>query len=144
MSLRAYIDTSLLVKRYVPELGSDELDQYLCDTQPLLFASELSRLELASTLARKHREGLLTRPNLDAMHRQADADFLSGSISIVKLESQVLKRGLELMHTLAQPIATLDAVHLATALLDSADLFMTNDRQLARAALESGLEVWPS
>ena len=37
----------------------------------------------------------------------------------------------------------LDATHLATALVHNADMFLTNDKQLARAALETGLQVWP-
>lgn len=143
-AVKAYIDTSLLVKRYTPELGSIELDDFLCEAQPLLFVSELSRLELASAFSRKGRAGLLSKQAHDAVNRQADADFFSGSIEIVRLESQVIQRALELMRTLTQPVATLDSVHLATALLDRATLFMTNDRQLARAAIESGLEVWPS
>lgn len=142
--MRAYIDTSLLVKRYTPELGSNELDAFLCEAQPLLFVSELSRLELASALARKRRDGLLSTQTHDTVNRQADADFFSGSIEVVRLETQVIQRALELMRTLTQPVATLDSVHLATALLDRATLFMTNDRQLARAALESGLQVWPA
>lgn len=142
--MRAYIDTSLLVKRYTPELGSNELDGFLCEAQPLLFVSELSRLELASAFSRKGRDGFLSMQAHDAISRQADADFFSGSIEVVKLESRIIQRALELMRTLKQPVATLDSVHLATALLDRASLFMTNDRQLARAALESGLEVWPA
>lgn len=139
----AYLDTSLLVKRYVPEAGSDELDQFLCETQPRVIASELTRLELACTLARKSREGLLTQHKLDTLQRQSDADFLSGTIAQVALDSRVLRRGLELMRDLKQAVATLDTIHLATALLHQVDLFMTCDRQLARAASEAGLTTWP-
>ena len=142
--MKAYIDTSLLVKRYTPELGSRELDEFLCQTQPALFVSELSRVELASALARKNRDGLLDAQKLQAVHEQANADFLSGTIEVVRLESHVVQRAYELMRSLAQPVATLDSLHLATALLDNAALFMTNDRQLARAAVESGLIVWPA
>ena len=144
MTSTAYIDTSLLVKRYVPEIGSDELDQFLCDTQPHLLVSELSRLELASTLARKRREGQFTQRQLDVMQHQADEDLLSGSIEVALLQGQVISRALSLMRSLKQPVATLDAIHLATALLQSVSLFMTNDQQLARAATEAGLTVWPA
>lgn len=142
--MKAYIDTSLLVKRYTPEPLSDEFDQFLCDAQPELIISELSRLELASVLSRKRREGRLSAPDLESVRRQADSDFLAGTVEVVKLESRVVKRALELMYTLSNPVATLDAIHLATALQENATLFMTDDRQLARAAIESDLAVWPN
>ena len=143
MTLLAYFDTSLLVKRYVPEVGSNELETYLCAKQPHLMVSELSRLEFTSTLQRKMREGVLTQALVDAMQRQADEDLLSGVIEMTALDSQIISRGLTLMRTLKQAVATLDAIHLATALARKADMFLTNDKQLARAALETGLQVWP-
>lgn len=143
MTLLAYFDTSLLVKRYVPEVGSNELETYLCSKQPHLMVSELSRLEFTSTLQRKMREGVLTPALVDAMQRQADEDLLSGVIEMTALDSQIISRGLTLMRTLKQAVATLDAIHLATALARKADMFLTNDKQLARAALETGLQVWP-
>ena len=143
MTLLAYFDTSLLVKRYVPEVGSNELETYLCSKQPHLMVSELSRLEFTSTLQRKMREGVLTQALVDAMQRQADEDLLSGVIEMTALDSQIISRGLTLMRTLKQAVATLDAIHLATALARKADMFLTNDKQLARAALETGLQVWP-
>ncbi len=143
MTLLAYFDTSLLVKRYVPEVGSNELETYLCSKQPHLMVSELSRLEFTSTLQRKMREGVLTQALVDAMQRQADEDLLSGVIEMTALDSQIISKGLTLMRTLKQAVATLDAIHLATALARKADMFLTNDKQLARAALETGLQVWP-
>ena len=142
--VKAYLDTSLLVKRYTPEPLSEKFEQFLCEAQPDLVVSELTRLELASMLARKRRDGLLSDTDLEVVRRQSDADFLAGTIEVIKIESQVIQRALELMLTLASPVATLDAVHLATALQENATLFMTDDRQLARAAIASGLAVWPS
>lgn len=140
--LTAYIDTSLLVKRYVTEPGSDELDAYLFDTQPTLFISELTRLELASSFARKQREGRITKAHQAALRQQADEDVLSGMIKLISLENSVIRQGLALMHTLEQAIATLDAIHLASALKQGVDIFMTDDKQLGRAASEAGLQAW--
>ena len=44
--------------------------------------------------------------------------------------------------TLEQAIATLDAIHLASALKQGVDIFMTDDKQLGRAASEAGLQAW--
>lgn len=142
MEPTAYIDTSVLVKRYVTEPGTDVLDTYLFDAQPFLFISELTRLELTSTLARKQREGRISAEHRAALHQQADADVLSGIVKLVILDSQIIRQALTLMHRLTQPVATLDAIHLASALHQSVEIFMTDDKQLARVAREAGLQVW--
>lgn len=140
---RAYIDTSVLVKRYLPEAGASELEHFLLSTQPELVASELVRLEFLSTIGRKHREGQLRTEVIPQVQHAADLDFLHGSMRLLRVGSDVVRDALRLLQTLQNPIATLDSLHLASALQASAELFMTNDRQLARAAAECGLQVWP-
>ena len=140
--MKAYIDTSVLVKRYVSEPGSDALDGFLVTAQPELIASELIRLELVSTFGRKCREGRFPRTDLDKLQIQIDADLLSGRIELVVLHRDILMRALNLMRSLNQPPATLDAIHLASALAQRVDVFMTNDHQLSQAATEAGLATW--
>lgn len=140
--MKAYIDTSVLVKRYVSEPGSDALDSFLMTAQPDLIASELIRLELVSTFGRKCREGRFPRTDLDKLQIQVDADLLSGRIELVVLHRDILMRALDLMRSLNQPPATLDAIHLASALAQRVDVFMTNDHQLSLAATEAGLATW--
>jgi uncharacterized protein len=140
--VKAYIDTSVLVKRYVSEAGSDALDSFLVTAQPELVVSELIRLELVSTFGRKCREGRVTSADLDKLQIQADADLLSGRIELVSLRGDLLQHALGLMRRLVQPLATLDAIHLASALSEHVDIFMTNDQQLSRAAAEAGLATW--
>ena len=140
--MKAYIDTSVLVKRYVSEPGSDALDSFLMTAQPDLIASELIRLELVSTFGRKRREGRFTSADLDKLQIQADADLLSGRIELVSLRGDLIQRALGLRRRLVQPLATLDAIHLASALTQRVDVFMTNDQQLTRAATEAGLATW--
>ncbi len=53
-----YLDTSGLVKRYVPEVGSAWVEQ-LCRREPVS-TSLIAIPELASALARRTREGALT------------------------------------------------------------------------------------
>ena len=140
--MKAYIDTGVLVKRYVSEPGSDVLDRFLVTTQPDLVASELARLELVSAFGRKCRDGRFPSTDLDKLQIQVDADLLSGAIEMVTLHRDVLQRALGLMRGLTQPVATLDAIHLASALAQRVELFMTNDQQLGRAAAEVGLATW--
>lgn len=140
--MKAYIDTSVLVKRYVCEPGSDALDSFLVTAQPELIASEMVRLELVSAFGRKCREGRFPRSDFDKLQIQVDADLLSGRIELVTLHREVLQQALKLMRGLAQPVATLDAIHLASAMAQHVDVFMTADQQLGRAATEAGLATW--
>ena len=142
--MKAYIDTSVLVKRYVSEPGSEALDNFLVTAQPELVDSELVRLELASAFGRKCREGRFPGTDLDKLHIQVDTDLLSGRIELVMLHRDVLQQALNLMRRLAQPLASLDAIHLASAMAQHVDVFMTADQQLSRAATEAGLATWPA
>jgi len=66
MSLH-YLDTSALVKRYVNEVGSEQIDA-LMSVEPLA-VSALVRVEVASVLARRMREGTLTQEQRDRLYR---------------------------------------------------------------------------
>lgn len=133
----------MLVKRYLPELGSPELEARLLAEQPRLVASELIKAELISTLRRKERLGLLDRAFSNAAHAHFLEDLHRTAISTVNLDGSCVRRAARLLQDLQAPLATLDALHLATALQQEAQIFFTHDAQLSRAARETGLAVWP-
>lgn len=64
----------------------------------------------------------------------------SGFFAVHALDTLVLISTRRLMAE-GPPLATLDASHLASALDGGADVVATDDRQLARAAMEAGLRV---
>jgi predicted nucleic acid-binding protein len=70
-------------------------------------------------------------------------ELLTANIELIALTEQVLERAAT---AFAVPLKTLDAIHLATALLwrekNQTDLaFATHDTTLARAARAAGFEV---
>ena len=138
-----YIDTSLLVKRYLPEVGSDELEARLLTEQPQLVVSELVNTEIISTFRRKERQGLIERSFANAAHARFLTDLQSNAIESLPLSEHVVQKASSLLLDLRSPLATLDALHLATALIHEAKFFFTSDIQLSRAAHEAGLSVWP-
>jgi predicted nucleic acid-binding protein len=143
MTTITYIDTSLLVKRYVTESGSAELEARLIGEQPNLVISELVRAELISTLRRKERRAIMTRKGSHLAAQCFEQDIATGVLSLKSLNSVVVARAALLIGELKSPLATLDALHLATALLHNAMHFFTTDEQLSKAAREAGLIVWP-
>lgn len=139
-----YLDASALVKRYVAEAGSPEVEALIGEAQAIGTAV-ISRAEVAAALARAARAGLVTREAGAKALRAFNADW------------QHLVR-LQLGEPLAARAAALawehglrgyDAVHLASALAWSESLgetvaVATYDRELRRGAQASGLAAWPA
>lgn len=143
MRALVYIDTSMLVKRYLPELGSDELEARLLAERPRLLASELIKIEMVSALHRRERQGVADRAFCNAAHALFLGDLLDRVVETVRLDSAQVERSTRLLSELRSPLATLDALHLATAIDQEVAMFFTHDVQLSRAAQEAGLSVWP-
>jgi predicted nucleic acid-binding protein len=104
-------------------------------------ASRLVRTESLRALDRLRLRGTLTDEEI-AMRRATVLAFV-GALDVVELDAVVLDRAAQPMPT---ELATLDAIHLATALLwrelTDMDLVMaTHDGALALAARAHGLAV---
>ena len=133
----AYVDASVLLRvalgqpDALPEWG--EIDQGV--------ASALVMTECLRTLDRvRLRAGL---SDAEVAIRRATILALIGSLELVEIDSVVLNRAAQPMPT---ELGTLDAIHLATALLwknlTRADLIMaTHDTALALGAQAHGLHV---
>jgi uncharacterized protein len=136
-----YVDTSALAKRYVLEQGSDAFDAFLRDCEDDCVISPLGTTEFESVLQRLRRQGYIDA----AFARQARNDFLadlnSALWAVRPFASSSFSQATELMRSLDTPLATLDALHLASALEFGCDSFATSDRQLSRAASKRGLTV---
>lgn len=138
MSL-VYVDTSVLAKRYLRGPRSDDVDDWLAEAAHRFLVSDLVVVELESVVARRARElqGGLDR---NQVRLRIDDDMRSGFFAVHTLDTSVLISARRLIAE-GPPLATLDALHLASALDGGADVLATDDRQLARAAMEAGLRV---
>jgi len=138
-----YLDTSALVKLYVREPGTDDV-QRLAKSSASIGTSLISKTEAAAAFSKAIRVGYL--PPEEA--RAAWETFLDAWPSVVRLainETIVTQAG-----TLAfsHGLRGYDAVHLATALswqdtLDIPVLFATYDQQLWEIAKQVQIAVWP-
>jgi predicted nucleic acid-binding protein len=133
----AYIDTSALLRIVLREPGAlDDLRGY-----DGLVSNELIALESARTIDRLRLQGALTS-NEAAARRRTVNDWLEG-IDLVLLRPPVLSRASEPMPV---PIGSLDAIHLATALIwrdrvGSLPEIATHDATLGAAARAFGFDV---
>lgn len=138
-----YLDASALLKRYVAEAGSADVEDLIEDAQAV-GTGIVSRAEVAAVLAKSARAGLVTRKAA----KRVLAAFAGDWEHLVRLQvgEPLVTRaaGLAWEHGLRG----YDAVHLAAALLWHEALgepvtVATYDKQLWRGALASGLSPWP-
>jgi predicted nucleic acid-binding protein len=123
--VKAYFDSSAIVKLGRPEKESLALIDYLDDRQPSAVTSILADIEVRRALDRLRASG-------------ADpSDHLRGFF-LIDLSRDVR----DLAAKVAPELRSLDAAHLATALSLEVELdFVTYDDRLAAAAGAAGLRV---
>ena len=136
-----YIDTSALGKRYIAERGSAAFDDFIETQGDDFVICPLGAMELESILQRLQRQRLIGTGFAQQARRDFASDLASAVWSMHGFDGACFARGTELLRTLASPLATLDALHLACAIETGCDALATGDRQFARAAAESGLTV---
>jgi len=133
----AYVDTSVLLRIILREPGAlDDLKSY-----DALVASELIAVESTRTIDRLRLQGALSLEEA-AVRSRAVADWLE-AFDLVLLRPPILSRASEPLPT---PLGTLDAIHLATALLwrdriGPLATIATHDSALGVAARAFGFDV---
>jgi predicted nucleic acid-binding protein len=138
-----YLDASALVKRYVAEAGSVEVDQLIAGAD-LIGTAMISRAEVAAALAKATRMSVLPR------------DEARTALHLFRIQWPDLVR-LQLTETILSQADALaweyglrgyDAVHLAAACFWQSSLrepvaLATFDRQLWEASALAGVRAWP-
>lgn len=139
--MSAYFDTSAVVKLYVAEDCSGEME-HLYDQVARVFCHEIGFVETHAALSSARRQLRID----DAAHGELVADFRSDwqdNFSAVGTTASLLERAAELADGLG--LRGYDAVHLAAAehvrLHLPATWFVSFDRQLNRAAKLLGLPL---
>jgi predicted nucleic acid-binding protein len=136
-----YLDSSALVKLFVPEADSEELNQALVGAEDVIL-SDLALTEMASALGRRTREGSLTPAASRRLYREAEK--LAASCRRVELTPPIHRHAERLLLlSIEIPLRALDALHVATALDAEAATFVTYDPRQRAAAASQGLFVAP-
>ena len=138
----AYVDTSVLLKRYVKEAGSADARRLLRRYRVL--SSAIAPVEATSALWRRRAVGDVSDADLQAILGRLAGD--RSHWELVDLTADVLDQA-ELVIQRAG-VRTLDAVHLASALVVRATSgrrpaarFITADARQRDAAVGLGLQV---
>ena len=138
-----YLDASALVKRYIAEKGSDQVNVWIGSAEVVVTAL-ISRVEVAAAIARARRMQMIQPREADeALHT-----FRSEWESFRRLpitESTVARGDLLAVEN---QLKGYDATHLACALIWQEALgipvtLATFDQQLSKLAVSNNLDVLP-
>ena len=153
-----FFDTSAVVKRYYFERGSTWV-RAVCDSQPRppIYLSALSRIEVISAPRRTGRNKQLHPSYVDTMINTFSRQIVLSDplrstpiYTIVPLSEAVIAAAATLCNTYSgrdvDPIRTLDAIQLASALLTAPTMqdelvFVTADTHLGAVAQDEGFRV---
>ena len=135
MNRRIYCDSSVLLKRYREEPDSEtcsrQLERMTLDGDFLL-SSKLALVEVTRGIDR----------NLPPEAAQEDLDEAVAKVledvDLVAIDDFTLQVAAEIP---GRHLGTLDAIHVATALIMRADLVVTRDQRMIEACTEVGLAV---
>ena len=131
-----YLDTSVLVKRYVAEPDSDEVDEVVVGFT--LVSSELALGEVWSALLAKERAKTLSEQARTAAWKAFLSDVDEGVLRLIPLDGVMIREANEAMLRVHPhvPLRTLDAIHLATyGSVITGPIFTKDKRMLAAAKL---------
>ena len=132
--MKLAVDSSSFAKRYVQEVGSDELDRFLESASELAFCVILVP-EIVSGLNRRLREQALTIADCRAVKKQLLDDVRDATV--LQITPSVVSRTVKLLE--GNVLCAMDALHVACALEWQADLFLTSDKRQFVASTNTGL-----
>lgn len=138
-----YLDTSVLLKQYIQEAGSEDVIKLLGAAKSN-GTNLLTFVEIASAVARAVRMKLIPPNEAELTWK----DFLVDWELLVRLDvsGAITKRAAALAWE--HGLRGYDAIHFASALawqdsIDTPVTLATYDRDLWMAAQRAGMEVWP-
>ena len=136
----AYFDTSVMLKRYIRENGSDRAMALM--RRYRIVSSSVAPLEMRSALRRVEAEGSLSSKAFQAVLKRIETERQKWDL--VALSEDILKSAERI--TVDLNIRSLDAIHLASAEACQTRLkrrlgFITADVRQQDAAHELGLEI---
>ena len=142
-----FLDTSALVKRYVPEIGSDWI---LSITDPAtdndLAISQITWVEVHSAFARRLRDRSVSAQRFDLIVQKVREDF-ENEYRVIDVDQTLIETATELV--IQHPLRAYDSVQLASALRfqsttllsqpETRVIFVSADNRLLDIAESEGL-----
>ncbi|MFZ2406940.1 MAG: type II toxin-antitoxin system VapC family toxin [Methylobacter sp.] len=131
-----FFDTSAFVKRYVDEPGTDKVLEW-CDKATEIGLSGIALPEIVSAFCRLRREARIT----DEQYRQLKSLLLADieDAALCDLAPAVLAQAISSLEN--NVLRGMDAIHIGSAVILKADVFVSADKRQCEAAVQAGLPV---
>lgn len=141
-----FLDTSVLVKRYHRERGSDVIDALFVEHGRRIIISDLSIIEFGSALSKKVREGEITPEKYQRALGVFCQDIVTGIIQVEILgeADKALAATLIEKHGFRANLRTLDSLQLALmkrVVQVGSDQVLCADRSFCSIIQQEGLTV---
>jgi hypothetical protein len=136
--MNLFFDTSALIKRYISETGSDNVDA-LFNKADRIFVSAVTKIEAFSTIKRLHKEKAISNEAYQNLIAEIGYDFQH--FTVFPLSKFVEDVALSLIDK--YQLKTLDSIQLAS-LLNQKELvnqFIVSDSRLKNAATSENLQL---
>lgn len=131
-----FFDSSAFAKRYIEESGS-ELVEKICFESDSIAISSICFPEIISALNRRLRENNLTSKEYSLIKEKMIEEF--DSLEIINVVPEVISKATLLLEK--YNLRTLDSIHVASAIIWKAELFVSADKRQTLAAKKAGLKV---
>jgi predicted nucleic acid-binding protein len=135
--MNSYFDTSAFVKLFINEQGSDNVRAYW-DESKIVCSSQIVLLETVSALSRARQMKRITGEEFT--RSMANLRELEDEIYSLAVDTQVINMACDF--TTDEGLRAYDALHLASAVATSVDVFVCADLKLCAAATSKGLAVF--
>jgi len=136
-----YLDTSSLVKWYINEPFSEEVEAFIQEKGPVAVSS-LTVTEMRSLLARRYRMNEMDAEIVMKVWATFMDDLRQGFVVRIPFTDTMFDSAAGLLATMTgHGLRTLDALHLAFMKEESLESIATSDRIMADAAQSLNFEV---
>lgn len=134
--MKVFFDSSALAKRYIDEEGSDDVEQ-ICRKAKVLSVCIICLPEIISALNRLKREKQLNKRQYEKTKESLISDLEEADF--YNLTPKVINHSIQLLEK--YKLRTMDALHIACALISQTDLFVSSDQRQLAAAKKAGLKI---
>jgi hypothetical protein len=134
--MQSFFDSSAFAKRYIDESGSTEIEK-ICIESESIAVSSICFPEIISALNRRLRENSISKKDYLLIKERLIVEF--EQIEIINVLPEVVAKSILLLEK--NNLRTLDAIHIASALMWKPDLFISSDKRQILAAKKAGMKV---
>jgi predicted nucleic acid-binding protein len=142
--LKLYIDSSVLVKLYYPELESKVFAEWIKKQKKPIIFTHFHELEITNAFALKVFRNEISEESFIDLRDILEKDKAVGVLDVVSPDwSDVLLESIKISKRSSSAIGarSLDIIHVASADILNCDTFLTNDKRQFYAAQTIGINA---